>query len=124
VACARIDAVGGELNMSETRVKRYPVRGALYGLLVGLAAAYFAFFQFAMFGFDNLPSVITKFAIIVLAGVVLGIVWAFVAPAKGAKAPANDGPAPAAPPAVVAAPPVATTAPPVAMAPPPDDESE
>lgn len=72
--------------MSDTRIKRHPVRGALYGLLIGLMLAYFAFFRFTLFGFDSLGSVITKFVMVVLFGVVLGVVWALVAPPKGGKA--------------------------------------
>ena len=81
-------------------VKRYPIRGALYGLLLGLSAAYFIFFRFTMFGFDSLGSVITKLVIIVLIGIVIGVVWAYVAPARGPKGPApaasfDDSPPPA-----------------------------
>jgi predicted exporter len=79
--------------MADTKLKRHPVRGALYGLLLGLSAAYFAFFQFAMFGFDTLTGVIIKFGIIVLVGVVIGVVWAYVAPPKKG-APAGAPPAP------------------------------
>ena len=96
---------------SQTKVKRYPVRGALYGLLLGLSFAYFAFFQFAMFGFDTLGGVITKFVIIILVGVAIGVLWAYVAPPKRAK-----GPAPAAAPAAPAAPPAVESEPPAAPA--------
>ena len=93
---------------AQTKMKRHPIRGGLYGLLLGLSAAYFAFFQFAMFGFDTLGSVITKFVVIILGGVVVGIVWAYVAPPKRAR-----GPAPTAPPQAPAAaePPAAPAAP-------------
>lgn len=72
--------------MSDTRMTRHPIRGALYGLLIGLMLAYFAFFRFTVFGFDSLGSVITKFVMVVLFGVVLGVVWALVAPPKGGRA--------------------------------------
>ncbi len=80
--------------MTDTKLKRYPVRGALYGFLLGVAAAYFAFFQFALFGFDTLTGVVTKFAIIILAGMVLGMLWAYVAPPRRAKRPAGEAPPP------------------------------
>ena len=86
--------------MADAQIKRYPVRGALYGLLIGLMLAYFVFFRFTMFGFDSLGSVLTKFVMVVLFGVVLGVVWAYVAPPKGGGAPpaaVDDSPPPAAP---------------------------
>ena len=78
---------------TQTQVKRYPVRGALFGLLIGLGAAYLLYFQFAVFGFDSLAGVITRFVVIILAGIVIGVVWSFVAPArkpKGAPAAVVD----------------------------------
>lgn len=96
-------------------VKRYPIRGALYGLLIGLMAAYFAFFRFTMFGLDSLGSVITKFAIIVVAGMLLGIVWAFVAPARKPKAAGAPAAYDAPPAAAVEEPPP----PPLEASPPP-----
>ena len=38
-------------------------------------------------GFDSLGGVVTKFVMVVLFGVVLGVVWAYVAPPKGGGAP-------------------------------------
>lgn len=77
-----------------TKIKRHPVRGALYGLMLGLSAAYFAFFQFAIFGFDSLMGVITKFAALAVGGMVVGIVWAYLAPPR--KGGADQAPPPAA----------------------------
>jgi hypothetical protein len=86
--------------MTDAQIKRHPIRGALYGLLIGLMLAYFVFFRFTMFGFDSLGSVITKFVMVVVFGVVLGVVWAYVAPPKGGDAPpaaVGDSPSPVAP---------------------------
>ena len=80
--------------MTDAKLKRHPIRGALYGLLLGLSAAYFAFFQFALFGFDSMNGVITKFAIVVLGGMLLGVVWAFVAPPRRTKGDASQAPPP------------------------------
>ena len=71
--------------MAETQTKRYPVRGALYGLLIGLGAAYLLYFQFAVFGFDSLGGVITRFVAIIVGGIVVGILWSYVAPARKPK---------------------------------------
>ena len=81
--------------MAETHTKRYPIRGALYGLLLGLAVWYFLQFEFATFGFDTLGGVITRAAIVTVAGIVLGVVWAYVAPARKPKEAAPEA-APAA----------------------------
>lgn len=77
---------------SNTKLKRHPIRGALYGLLLGLSAAYFAFFQFGLFGFDTLTGVLVKFGIIALAGVVIGVVWAYLAPPRRGSAPTGTPP--------------------------------
>lgn len=71
--------------MAETQTKRHPIRGALYGLMLGLAVWYFLQFEFATFGFDTATGVITRAAIVVVAGIVLGVVWAYVAPARKPK---------------------------------------
>lgn len=94
MAVADVDADSGELTMADTNIKRHPIRGAFYGLLLGISAAYFLFFQLTVFGFDTITGVLTRFGLTVLAGVVVGVVWAYVAPAKQPK-----GAAPAAPPA-------------------------
>ena len=78
--------------MTDTKLKRHPVRGALYGLLLGLSAAYFAFFQFSLLGFDSLTGVLMKFGLIILGGIVVGVLWAYVAP------PRRGGGTPQAPP--------------------------
>ena len=85
----------------EVEVQRHPIRGALFGLLIGLSLAYFLFFQFAVFGFDTLGSVITKFVVVVLIGVAIGVAWAYLAPAKEPEGPPpaaahDEGPPPAA----------------------------
>ncbi|NIR41375.1 MAG: hypothetical protein GWN79_26195, partial [Actinobacteria bacterium] len=55
---------------------------------LGLSAAYFLYFRFSVFPFDSLNAVITRFVIIIVAGMVLGVLWAYVAPAKKPKGPA------------------------------------
>jgi hypothetical protein len=68
-------------------VKKHPIRGALWGLLLGCSLAVYAvLFSVVVFG-DWLPLVL-----IVLAGAAIGVGWAFVAPAKQ---PKGDPPAPA-----------------------------
>lgn len=60
--------------------------------MLGISAAYFLYFQFAVFGFDTVGAVATRFVIIILVGVIVGVVWAYVAPPKAAKEPAPAAP--------------------------------
>jgi len=76
----------------DTKLKRHPVRGALFGLMLGISAAYFLYFQFAVFGFDTVGGVLTRFVIIILVGVVVGVAWAYLAPAKQPKEPRESTP--------------------------------
>jgi hypothetical protein len=81
------------LTVADTQIKRHPIRGALFGLMLGISAAYYLFFQFTVFGFDSVTGVITRFVVIVLLGMVVGIVWAYVAPPKRPKGePPPDAP--------------------------------
>jgi len=78
--------------VTEQAIKRHPVRGGLFGLMLGISAAYFLYFQFAVFGFDTVGAVATRFVIIILVGVIVGVIWAYVAPPKAAKEPAPAAP--------------------------------
>ena len=96
--------------MAEIQTKRYPIRGALYGLVLGLSAWYFLQIQFAVFGLDTLGGAITRAVIVVVAGILVGVLWAFVAPARKPRddrpvaAPAPPAAAPADEPAAPALP--------------------
>jgi hypothetical protein len=90
--------------------KRHPFRGFFGGLFVGLGVA-LLLFLYGKIAFGTLTPYF-----IILGGVVLGVVWAFVAPARhrGAAAPAPPPePEPAPPPAPVVAAAVAPVAEPV-----------
>jgi high-affinity Fe2+/Pb2+ permease len=76
----------------DTKLKRHPIRGALFGFMLGISAAYFLYFQFAVFGFDTVGGVLTRFVIIILVGVVVGVAWAYLAPAKKPKEPKESAP--------------------------------
>jgi hypothetical protein len=90
--------------MTDAKVNRHPVRGALYGLLLGFSAWYFLQFEFASFSLDSLGGVITRAVIVIVAGILVGVIWAYLAPARKPKgvAPAAAPPAPAAAPAAPA----------------------
>ncbi len=74
--------------MNETStITRHPIRAAIYGLLLGFSVAvYLILFAVIAFG-DWVPLII-----VLVAGIVVGILWAYVAPAKGAKDAPGRGP--------------------------------
>lgn len=76
------------MTSPEIQTKRYPIRGALFGIPLGLSAAYFLYFRFSVFPFDSVGAVITRMAIILVIGMVVGVIWAYVAPARKPKGPA------------------------------------
>ena len=64
----------------EQTVRKHPIRGAIWGLLLGLGIAIYAvLFRIVPFG-DWVP-----LGLCVLAGIALGVLWAYVAPATGPK---------------------------------------
>ncbi len=66
----------------EQEVAKHPVRGVLWGLLLGLGIAiYMVLFAVIPFG-DWLPLLLC-----VLAGVAIGVAWAYFAPPKKPKGP-------------------------------------
>lgn len=68
-------------------VTRHPIRGALYGLLLGFSVAvYLILFAVIAFG-DWVPLII-----VVVAGMVVGIAWALLAPPKRPKGAPDRAP--------------------------------
>jgi len=59
--------------------KRHPIRGALYGIILGLGLALMAIGR----KIANLDSVVP--IVLVVVGIILGILWSSFGPAKGAK---------------------------------------
>ena len=74
------------MNMStavhaEMKIKRRPIRGAIYGLLLGLGVAVeLVLFSVLRFSW---AAIIT----VTVIGVVVGIIWSLIAPAKKAHGP-------------------------------------
>ena len=69
-------------------ISRHPIRGALYGLLLGLGiATYLVIFSVITFGW-LVPVIVT------MLGVVVGVAWSLFAPPKGTAPPVT----PASPP--------------------------
>jgi len=67
---------------ASTVKKSHPIRGALYGIILGLGLALMAIGR----KIANLDSITP--IILVLVGIVIGIIWGMVAPAKKPKGPA------------------------------------
>ncbi len=66
---------------SATRtIVRHPIRGALYGLMLGLGGAMWLTLAGVINLLDIVPTVI-----VVVAGIVIGILWSMFAPAKKPK---------------------------------------
>ena len=77
--------------MATTQIKRYPIRGALWGLLLGLGLALVGIGQ-SIFALGTLPPVL-----VTVGGVVVGVLWSMFAPPKRPKgAPPGGSPSPAA----------------------------
>jgi hypothetical protein len=77
------------ITSSTTReqvVKKHPVRGAIWGLLLGFSLAVYAVL-FAIIPFTDWVPLI----LVALVGVAIGVAWAYLAPAKQPK----GGPPPA-----------------------------
>jgi hypothetical protein len=77
------------MTMAEIQTKRHPIRGALYGLLLGISGFYF--WQFMIDPtFGSLGGVITRAVIALVVGILIGVVAAFVLPARKPKGAAPD----------------------------------
>ena len=63
-------------------VKRHPIRGALWGLTMGVGLAA------ALIGFAVIAAGTLTPYVVALGGVVIGVLWGMLAPAKSPKGPA------------------------------------
>jgi hypothetical protein len=91
------------MTMAEIITRRHPIRGALYGLILGLAIWYFLQIYPGVFGWDSLNGLAIRLGIVVGAGITVGILWAYVAPPRKPKG-AAPAPAASAPPSAAAPP--------------------
>jgi hypothetical protein len=67
------------------KVKRHPILGFFSGLVLGLGVA------LILFTLGVVPLTVAWLAGLTIAGVVLGVAWAYAAPARGRKAAASSG---------------------------------
>jgi len=82
--------------MAEVVTKRHPIRAGLWGLLIGLGLVIWFTFAQPVIGLDSLSSVLIKWGVVILGGVVLAVVLALVLPAKRPKGPPPNATAAAA----------------------------
>ena len=101
--------------MTETTIKRHPIRGAIWGLILGLGVFLLLTVAWPVIGLDAASSVLTKAAIFAVVFAVLGALWGSYAPAKKPKGMAPAAEAYEPPPAPIEeAPPAFDDAPPPA----------
>ena len=83
--------------MAQTTTNRHPVRGAVWGLILGLGVFVYLTLVFAVIPLESVSQVITQGVIVILIVMVLSIVWGLYGPAKAPKGPAPAEAAPAEP---------------------------
>ena len=77
--------------MTQTQLQRHPVRGALWGLLLGLGVGMLLTFVWPVIGLDDIKMVAIKWALIVGGIMFLSILWGLFAPPRKAKGAAQGG---------------------------------
>jgi len=73
------------LTMSQTKLQRHPVRGAFWGLILGLGIAVYLTLVWPVIGLDDYQAVAVKWALVVGGVMLLSILWGLFGPAKKPK---------------------------------------
>jgi hypothetical protein len=85
------------MTNEQTVLKRHPIRGALWGIPLGMGVAVFLVI-YKVIGFDSITAVTIKLVLVVIAAMALGALWGMFGPAKKPKgaplAAATDAPPP------------------------------
>jgi hypothetical protein len=71
--------------MTQTQLRRHPVRGAIWGLVLGLGIAVYLTFVWPVIGLDDYKAVAVKWALIVGGIILLSILWGLFGPARKPK---------------------------------------
>lgn len=77
--------------MTQTQLQRHPMRGALWGILLGLGIAIALTFVWPVIGLDGIAGVAVKWALIVGGIMLLSILWGLFGPARRPKGAAPTG---------------------------------
>ena len=94
---------------TQSKLKRHPIRGALFGLLLGIGTAALLI-MYAVIALGTLTPIV-----VIVLGVVVGVLWGMFGPAKGSREP---------PPSRLRTMPAATTAPGTVPSPQTDSDAE
>ncbi len=73
--------------MADTTTKRHPIRGAIWGLILGLGVFVFLTLVFPVIVLESVSQVATQGVIVIVVVMVLSIVWGLYGPAKAPKGP-------------------------------------
>jgi hypothetical protein len=73
--------------MTQTQLQRHPIRGAVWGLILGLGIAIALTFVWPVIGLDDIAMVAVKWALIVGGVMLLSILWGLFGPARKPKGP-------------------------------------
>ncbi len=71
--------------MADTVVKKHPLRGALWGSLMGIGVALFLIIGYPVIGIGDPVSLAIQVGLVIAAGVLVGVLWAMFGPAKKLK---------------------------------------
>jgi len=71
--------------MAETVTKKHPIRGALWGLLMGLGIVGFLIVGYPVIGIGDPATLAIQVAVVVGGAMLVGVLWALFGPAKKPK---------------------------------------
>ena len=75
--------------MMQTQLQRHPVRGAIWGFILGLGIAIYLTFVWPVIGLDDVAMVAIKWALIVGGVMLLSILWGLFGPPRKPKGQAT-----------------------------------
>ena len=71
--------------MADTTTKRHPIRGAIWGLILGLGVFVFLTLVFPVIVLESVSQVATQGVIVIVIVMVLSVLWGLYGPAKAPK---------------------------------------
>ena len=80
--------------MADTTTKRHPIRGAIWGLILGLGVVIYLTLVFPVIALESISQVATQGIIVIVVVMVLSLIWGMYGPAKAPKGPAPASAAP------------------------------
>ena len=74
--------------MADTTTNRHPIRGAIWGLILGLGVFVYLTLVFPVIPLESVTQVATQGVIVIVVVMILSIVWGLYGPARAPKGPA------------------------------------